>query len=1030
MKKNLLLYFLFVGLLSGFFYLQTGEHEFTSEDFQQHRIEKKKARLNLKYDQPDKAMKWFYDQRAYPNGFIPERWQEEAMEHILLHNQSPASNPAALNWTQLGPGNIGGRIRAIAVHPSDPNTVYIGAVAGGVWKTVNGGTTWTPLTDFMENIAVCALVIDPDNPNTIYAGTGEGFFNGDAIRGAGIFKSVDAGATWSRLSATDNSDYYYVTDLDYDNTNNVLYASTRKGLYSSNNGGSSFTTHLSGTGGSDVHCTDIEIAYTSPVTVYAAFGLFDQSQIWRSTNAGSTFEFNYGLTGAGRIELAVSKSNPLVAYASFMDLSTNGTGAMAYTNNGGGSWSARTVPGPSYAGQSTYTGSQAWYDNILAVDPDNANNVLAGGIDNWKSTNSGNNWTQKTNWYSEAGAPPYAHADQHGLAFAPSNSSIVYLGNDGGIYRSNNKGETWTSLNNDLFITQFFYGTTASSGTIYAGGTQDNGTLKSTGGTAWNEILGGDGGATEIDFNNPNNIYMEYVNLAFFKTTNGGATFFKAMTGIPTGPNFYDGTTDRTQFISPFSMDPNDANTIVAGTYRVWRTQNGASNWSAISTDLTGDGSGQSGATISAVTVAKGNSGVIYAGCSNGRVQVTTNGGTNWNLRNSGLPNLSVTKIATDPNNPAVAYVTFSGYQSGSKIFKTDNYGQSWSNISGNLPNLPANCVAVNHSNGNNIFVGTDLGVFSTENGGSSWVQDVNGMANVPVLDLDLRASDNKLFAATHGRSMYSATIGGGGGGTQTTLMQQGFDQAFPPAGWTTQILNSSYTWQQGNPQNNNFNQIDPSSTNSAICPWVAQNQNEWLISPAFELGNGSAYVEFYAAYSTQWLSAATLKLHVSTNGGSNWQEIWSAENDGQGFMWRQKNVDLTAYSNRSNLKLGWQYVGNDGDLVGLDGIKIVGFPTSVEEIDSEIPETFDLSFNYPNPFNPSTKFRYALPEARNVKVIIYNINGEKVTELVNNYQNAGTYEITWNGKNDLNQEVASGTYIYSVVAGDFSQTRKMVLLK
>ena len=223
------------------------------------------------------------------------------------------------------------------------------------------------------------------------------------------------------------------------------------------------------------------------------------------------------------------------------------------------------------------------------------------------------------------------------------------------------------------------------------------------------------------------------------------------------------------------------------------------------------------------------------------------------------------------------------------------------------------------------MIVGTDLGVFSTTDGGSSWIQDVNGMANVPVLDLDYRSSDNKIFAATHGRSMYSAVLSGGGG-TQVTLMQEGFDQSFLPSGWLTQVLNTSYTWIQGNPQGNNFNQIDPTSTNSAICPWVAQNQNEWLITPAFNLGNGSASLEFYAAYSTQYLSAATLNLHISTDGGTNWQQIWSAENDGQPFMWRQKTIDLSAYSNKQNLKLGWQYVGNDGDLVGLDGIKLLGY--------------------------------------------------------------------------------------------------------
>ena len=872
MKKLLTFSLLFASFILGFFYFTFDNvTTFTQEDFRNFRIEKKKANSKLKNDQPDKALLWYYEQRAYPNNKIPDNWREEAYKQINLNKVTEPNSISALNWTQLGPGNIGGRIRAIAVHPTDPNTVYIGAVAGGVWKSVNGGTSWTSLTDFMGNIAVCALVLDPANSNIIYAGTGEGFYNGDAIRGAGIFKSTDAGSTWNKLALTDNSNFYYVNDLDFDASNNVLYAATRTGLYSSTNGGSAFTAKLGGSG-SNVYCTDIEIANTNPRTIYATFGQFSQSQIWRSTDAGTSFSLNFTQTGMGRIEMTVSKSNPSNAYASFMDLSTYGTGYMAVTSDGGTSWLPMTIPGPSYSGATTYTGGQGWYDNILAVDPDNANVLLAGGIDNWKSTDYGNTWTQKTNWYTGT-SYPYVHADEHAYAFAPSNSNIVYLGNDGGIYKSTNKGETWTALNNSLYITQFYYGAVNPTGTVYAGGTQDNGTLRTTGSTNWYEILGGDGGATEIDFNNTNNIYMEYVNLAFFKSTDGGVSFFKAMSGIPTGSNYWDGTTDRTQFISPFSMDPNNSSTIVAGTYRVWKTSNGASSWSAISGDLTGDGTGTSGATISTVIVAKGNSNVIYVGCSNGRVQVTTDGGSSWNIRTTGLPNLWITRIATDPNNPATAYVTFSGYGASDKIYKTTNYGTSWTNISGNLPNLPTNCVVVNPADGNNLFVGTDLGVFSTTDGGSSWVQDVSGMANVPVLDLDYRSSDTKLFAATHGRSMYS-----------------------------TQIV------------------------------------------------------------------------------------------------------------------------------------------TSVAEIGNEIPTEFQLTNNYPNPFNPSTKFnnpfnpstkfRYALPEGRNVKIIIYDINGSKVTELVNNYQGAGTYEVTWNGKNDLGQQVASGTYLYNVKAGDFVQTRKMILLK
>ncbi len=1018
MKKYLALNLFIAAFIFGFIYFTTDVVQtYTLEDFVNFRIEKKKEKSKLKYDQPDKAMLWYYEQRAYPNNRIPDNWRDEALKQISINNVSRSNSTEALSWTQLGPGNIGGRIRAIAVHPTDPNTVYIGAVAGGVWKSVNGGTTWTSLNDFMGNLAVCALVIDPNNPNTIYAGTGEGFFNLDAIRGAGIFKSTDAGASWSQLPSTNSSDFYYVNDLDFDALNGVLYAATRKGLYSSIDGGLSFTPKVTA-GGSDANCMDIEIALTNPRTIFATFGLFSQAEIWRSTDAGVTFGQNMTLANFGRIEMAVSKSNPAVAYASFMDLSTYGAGTIIYTTDTGDNWFYATVPGPSYAGAATYTGGQAWYDNILAVDPDNDSNLLAGGIDNWKTTDGGINWTQKTNWYSQSGAPPYVHADQHSYVFAPSNPNIVYLGNDGGIYKSTNKGENWTSMNNNLFITQFYYGAVNPSGTVYAGGTQDNGTLRSTGSTNWTEILGGDGGATEIDYNNTNIIYMEYINLAFFKSTDGGATFFKAMNGIPTGPNFYDGTTDRTQFISPFSMDPNNSSTILAGTYRVWRTTDGAANWTAISTDLTGDGSGSSGATISTVIAADGNSNVIYAGCSNGRVHVTTDAGSSWNLRTSGLPNLSVTKITTDPNSPAIAYVTFSGYTASAKIYKTTNYGSNWTNISGNLPNLPTNCVVVNPSNANNIYVGTDLGVFSTTDGGSSWLQDVNGMANVPVLDLDYRASDNKIFAATHGRSMYSSTLTSGGGGTQTANLN--YDDGTPTSG---------YYWNLNG--QGSVNRMTPTLNNAVL------TQMEIFIT------------------GVQAGTANYKPIVLGNSGGSPGSDLASINFKTAASYpgWDPTNLSSFAITVTGDFFVGLIYNGTDKPTYGYDPVDngrawdyngsawspwnetyfiraTIQTTTSVAEISNEIPSEFELSYNYPNPFNPSTRFKYALPEGRNVKIIIYDINGSKVTELVNNYQGAGTYEVTWNGKNDLGQQVSSGTYIYQVSAGNFNQTKKMVMLK
>jgi photosystem II stability/assembly factor-like uncharacterized protein len=1014
MKRKLtMILSMFFAAASFLFFNGKIEKALTMDDYIQWKIEQsgnKKPTNGF----PDKAMQWYIDQRTYPLGYIPEHWKEEAVKHIAANNiEGLLKTNAALNWTQAGPGNIGGRIRSVAVHPTDVNIVYIGSVGGGVWKTLDGGSNWTPLKDNMENLAVCALVIDPVNPAIIYAGTGEGFFNSDAIRGEGIFKSVDGGTSWSRLASTNNENFYYVNKLLIDNSTNVLWAATRKGLFFSVDGGNSFNSKLAGSGGSDIHCTDVEVAYTSPSTIFASIGLFNQSQIWRSTDGGNNFFVNYEQTGKGRIELAASVSEPSKVYASFMDLSTNGVSLISYTNNSGGNWQAATVPGPSYSGASNYAGTQGWYDNILAVDPANSNIVFAGGVDLWKSTNGGTNWVQKTNWYEEPGAPQYVHADFHSIIYSPSNANVMYVGNDGGIYRSDNRGDSWSARNNNLFITQFYYGAVAPTGNKFYGGTQDNGTLASNGSSNWITMMGGDGGATEVDFNNPNTIYMEYVNLAFFKSTDGGASYIKKMNGIPTGPDFWSGTTDRTLFISPFSMDPNNSNTIVAGTYRIWRTVNGADNWSAISGDLTGDGTSK----ISTVVIAKGNSNVIYAGCTNGRIQVTTNGGTNWNLKNTGLPNAYCTRISIDPNNSATAYATYSGFLAGNHVYKTINYGDTWVNVTGNLPNIPVNCVFVNPSDANNVFIGTDLGVFSTETGGNTWVQNNNGLANVSVHDLDYRVSDNMLFAATHGRSFYHAELSGGSGGQTATLI---YDDGSPTSGYYWQSLGDG-----------SANRITPTLPNAKLVSmsiyFTAVNAGIASYTPIVLQDNGGSPGANHAT--------VPVKVALAIPG---WDDIdlsgynITVNNDFYiGLLYDGVNRPAYGYDPVDNGR-AWDKAGGNWSSWNETYFMraTISTVTSVVEIDTKIPETFEVSSNFPNPFNPSTKFKYALPEGRNVSIIIYDIRGRKITELVNNFQSAGTYEVTWNGKNDDGNVVASGTYIYSIKAGDFSVSKKMIMMK
>ncbi len=283
--------------------------------------------------------------------------------------------------------------------------------------------------------------------------------------------------------------------------------------------------------------------------------------------------------------------------------------------------------------------------------------------------------------------------------------------------------------------------------------------------------------------------------------------------------------------------------------------------------------------------------------------------------------------------------------------------------------------------------------------------------------------------------------------GSGDIILEQNFDDdTFPPNGWTQNVTNASYTWMHGNPQENSFSEIDPANVYSALCPWVAADQNEWLISPAFSLPNEAITLTFYAGYSTQWLNAATMKVLISVDGGTNWSQIWEAQNDGESWQWRFVELDLSSYNNHSNVKLAWQYVGNDGDLVGIDNILLYYGTVGIDDDGENEPYKFELSQNYPNPFNPTTTIKYIIPSviarersdrsnlsdsqqnqqiAANVRLIVYNILGEKIATLVNEKQSPGNYRVQFDASN-----LPSGVYFYTLRYGNFIATKKMILLK
>ncbi|PYS46286.1 MAG: hypothetical protein DMF68_19585 [Acidobacteria bacterium] len=730
-------------------------------------------------DQPDEAERWRLLQMVDENGQIPERallnaweharqmpfessaWPVENQQSKLRSNDSISiENVAGIQpsgWTWLGPGNIGGRIRSIVISPANPQTIWIGSVAGGIWKSTDGGASWSPLNDFMANLAVSSLAIDRTNPNVLYAGTGEGFNNSDAIRGAGIFKTTDGGATWTQLASTANSNWFAVNRIAINpNDSNIILAATSTGIWRSANGGVP-ANQISWTQVSTTRMLDIDFNPADGSKCIASGT--NGAGAFYSTNGGATWTAATGVNTSGRIEVAYSRSNPTVVYAS-----ANNNSGEVYRSSDGGQTYALVSTGKNYLG------GQGWYDNIIWVDPTDSNTIIVGGIDLWRgtydSTAGSVTLTQISRWQS---APPFgsgssisAHADQHMIIESPqyngTTNKTVFFGDDGGIFRASDVSSVaqtsgWTTLNNGFGATQFYGGAGNPTSGRIVGGTQDNGTVRYSGGTnTWNTPFGGDGGWCAADPIDPNYFYGEYVDLQIHRSTNGGLSSSYIYNGITDA-----GSGSTANFIAPFIIDPNNPNTLLAGGAHLWRSTNvkaATPTWASIK-DTTGS-------NISTIAVAKGNSDIIWVGYNNGDVYYTTNASSDtptWTRADLGSPNLPnrfCERIVIDPTNAARVYVTFGGFTSGN-VWRTNDSGVNWTDITSNLPQAPVYAFAVWQQNPNFLYAGTEVGIFASADGGQTWSTSNDGPTNCSVDDLFWM--NNTLVAVTHGRGMFSIAL-------------------------------------------------------------------------------------------------------------------------------------------------------------------------------------------------------------------------------------------------------------------------------
>jgi len=851
------------------------------------------------YDAADDATKqqkaflrerWFYEQRMYPFNYLPEDAYGKAMRQRDEMRQRQGMYDNALPWTNLGPtsgyyfsyGNIAGRTATVKYDPTNPSVIYIGAAFGGVWKTTDGGTTWTAKTDFEPTLASGALALDPTNSNIIYYGTGEATYSSVSYYGRGLLKSTDGGNTWTNYtSGLETYTYFSRIVVRPNNPSHLLAAlgnrsspSATGGIYRSTNGGVSWSVVVSGRADDVVFSPSGDTAY--------AVGSGVGYRI--STNGGQTFTISSALTMQTRNHITICKSNPSILYAATYASST----ISVFKSTDAGASFTQVAAG------TNFNASQAWYDFYIHVNPFDPNYVYVGSIDIWRSTDGGTSFQNITNGYSGGNV----HVDQHNVDFHPTDSNQMICVNDGGVWRSTDRGTTWTNLNSSLTLTQFYRITADPSNAAHIlGGTQDNGTQRTTGTINWAAAFGGDGGEVCFHSQNPSLILGETQYNGIYRSTNGGLSWASSTSGL-------SGTA---AWVAPIISHPDSVNIFYTARQSVFKSTNGGASWFSISTGISG--------TIREMAISKSDPRIMFATIGPS-VYRSTDRGYNWTNVTSGLPNRTITTVTVHPESSNIVLLSFSGFGAG-KVYRSTDTGTTWANISGNLPDTPVNDVLVYVSSPGTYLAATDVGVFITENYGTTWTELTDGLPNTVAMHLDHHVTTGKIRVGTHGRGVYETML------TQATLavLSPNGGETWPIG--TTQAIQWSSTGITGNVRIElsrnggvTYNEVLAASTaNDGSENWTvtgpatsqaririsslsnpgvvdASNANFTVVQPVinvFAPSGGESWL-VGSTQMIQWNSSfltGNVRIELSRNGGEVFSEVLfpSTPNDGS-EMW------------------------------------------------------------------------------------------------------------------------------------------------
>ncbi len=679
---------------------------------------------------------------------VPKERLLEAYEIAQAKRAERGSDDLPIFWAERGPTNVGGRTRGVLIDANDPSgqTIWAGGVAGGLWRTNNidaGAPTWVPINDLFQNLALSSIVQDPTNTNTLYFGTGECWGNQDAVRGLGVWISTDAGANWNRMAPMNpGGNEPCVAKLIVDN-NGALFAATTGGLRRFNPLTNTWPVLLAnGTFANNNFVTDLELAANGDM--YAATFADD---VFRSIDGGTTWNaVNTGLPSAnyGRIELACAPSNANTVYVIYADTTTANSGgclSVFQTTNAGTNWNPANCPGG--------FGAQAWYDLILAVDPNDENRLWAGGVSMNLSADAGMTWA------GFGGGS--IHTDHHAIVYYPGDSDQILFGNDGGMYKSYDGSAgspTFTDKNNSYNVTQFYaVAMHPNSGSNYMlGGTQDNATPKFTNpglSTTSCVLCCCDGGWAFIDEDNPAIQIASTQDGSFNVSTDGGGTFGNIVPG-----------SDPRIFITPAEYDH-------AANILYYSDSGGrfgrVSDVGGANTNVSDTIPAFAGARVSAFAVSPSTANRVYMGTTNGNLFMVDNadqaGMANATFMNNTPTGGWMSSIAVDNTNEAHILITLSNYGTNS-IWETPDGGTTWVSVEGDLPDMPVRWIILWPGETDKAMIATELGVWYTKDldGNNTVWYPTNefGLANARIDMLRARTSDKVIAAATHGRGMYT----------------------------------------------------------------------------------------------------------------------------------------------------------------------------------------------------------------------------------------------------------------------------------